>query len=93
MTFGAADDDLADLARRQQLPAVVHDRDLGPGGEPDRAGLARRGRQRVARHLVRGLGHAVGLDHRAPKTASSSAITCGGSEDDDERMKRSGPAR
>ena len=30
----------------------------------DRSGLARGRRQRVGRHLVRRLGHAVGLEHR-----------------------------
>ena len=31
---------------------------------PDRSGLARAGRQRIGRHLVRGFGHAVRLEHR-----------------------------
>jgi hypothetical protein len=31
---------------------LVHDRDFGPGGEADGAGLARPRRQRVGRHLV-----------------------------------------
>ena len=35
-----------------------------PAAEADRAGLAGARRQRVARHLVRRLGHAVRLDHR-----------------------------
>ena len=42
-----------------------HDRDLRPGRDADAAGLAQAGRQRVRGHLVRGLGHAVGFDHRA----------------------------
>ena len=62
---GAADDDLADLAGRKQAAVRRHDRDLRAGGEADAARLARPRRQRVARHLVGGLGHAVGLDHRA----------------------------
>src|SRR5262249_59471910 len=34
----AADHDVAGLARRQPPPAIVHDRELGPGGAADAAG-------------------------------------------------------
>ena len=81
------------LARRARQRAVlVHDRrPPGPRRSPTEPGLRSPRRQRVARHLVRGFGHPVRLDHAARRrAASSSAMTCGGSGDDEERMKRSG---
>ena len=46
------------------VPSRVHDADLHVGAGPDRSRLACAGRQRIRRHLVRGLGHAVRLEHR-----------------------------
>ena len=47
-----------------RLPVLVEDRDLGAGRTPTVPARRSRRRQRVARHLVRRLGHAVGLDDR-----------------------------
>ena len=58
----------ADLARRsggKHPAAIVQDCHFGPGGDPHRAGAPRTRRQGIARHLMGGLGHAVGFDHRA----------------------------
>ena len=60
----AADHHLPGLAGGQQPAGAVHDRDLGPRRHAHRARLARARRQRIRSHLVRRLGHAVGLDHR-----------------------------
>ena len=60
----APDRHLAALTGRQHVVRGVEDRHLDAGGDADRARLGRRRRQRVARHLVRGLGHPVGLDDR-----------------------------
>ena len=49
---------------RQVAALRVHDADLHVGPRPDRSGLARRRRQRIGRHLVRGFGHAVRFEHR-----------------------------
>ena len=38
---------------------------------------------------MRRLGHAVGFHHRRAEHRLELASTCGGSDDDDERMKRS----
>ncbi len=59
-----ANDDLTRLARPEQAAALVHDRDLGPGGPTHRARLPFGRRKRIARHLVRRLRHPVGFDHR-----------------------------
>ena len=64
----SANDDLAGLARFQQLPVRRHDRDLRSGRSADAAGLAQAGRQAVRRHLVRGFRHAVGFDDRAAES-------------------------
>ena len=61
---GALDADLADLALRQLGAGGVEDRDAHAALRlADGAGLARAALgQRVGRHLVRGLGHRVGLE-------------------------------
>ena len=55
---------LSGLSARQQRAALVDDRDLDAGSAPNRSRHARVRRQRVRRHLVARLGHAVGLEHR-----------------------------
>src|SRR5690606_4358612 len=62
--IGSPDYHLALGAGRQPRAVVGHDRDIRTGGDPDRARLARPRRQRIGRHLVRRLGHAVALDDR-----------------------------
>ena len=61
------DDDLAALPRLQKLPGGVHDADADVGAASDRPRLADAGWQRIRRHLVRRLGHAVRLEHRRAK--------------------------
>ena len=56
---------------------------------PDRSGLALRRRQRVRRHLVRRLGHAVGLEHRRAERRFERVHHRGGSDALHDRMKRS----
>ena len=58
------DDDLAALAGRQCVPAASMMLICDVGAAADRARLARGRRQRIRRHLVRGFGHAVRLEHR-----------------------------
>ena len=60
---GAANHDLPRRAARQNLPVDVHDGHLRPRRETYAAGNAL-AIERVAGHLVRGFGHAIGLDHR-----------------------------
>ncbi len=60
----AADHDLAGFAGGKQIAFIVHDCHVGTGGQADRAGDAFARRQRVACHLVRRLGHAIGFDQR-----------------------------
>ncbi len=62
---GAANGDLAELAGCQHAAVLIQDGDLCSGGEPDGAGLSLPWRERVHCHLMRRLGHPVGLDHRA----------------------------
>ena len=61
---GAAYDHLADRTGCLKLAGVVHDPDIHAGPLAYRAGYAVAWRQWVRRHLVRGLRHTVGLDHR-----------------------------
>jgi hypothetical protein len=63
----AADYQLADVAVREQTPGRVHHRDIRSRGAAHRAGPLHAVVERVARHLVRGLGHAVRLDDRNPE--------------------------
>ena len=58
----AANDNFAGRAGRQQFSRRIHDRDLGAGGNADTARAALTRRQRIARHLMRRFGHAVGFD-------------------------------
>ena len=72
-----------------RLPASSMIADLGAGGDADFAGLARAGRQEVARHLMGGLGHAVGFDHGRVEVAFQLASAPGAAATtDEERMKR-----
>ena len=68
---GAADRDLAGRTGRHVAPAASTIRISAPGRHADRAGLARGRGQRVGGHLVAGLGHAVGLEHRHPERSSA----------------------
>ena len=61
---GTAHHDLTHAAGRQQLAALVHDGHGRAGGQAHRPGLSHTRGQRVARHLVRGLRHAIRLDDR-----------------------------
>jgi hypothetical protein len=56
--------------------------------DADRPGLAN-SVERI-RHLVRGLRHPVSLDDRAFECRLEFSITVGGSDEDEERTKRSG---
>ena len=66
---GAADHDFADVPARHDDAVLVHDRDFRSGGNADRPRASFARRQRVRRHLMRGLGHAVRLDDGASKRA------------------------
>ena len=57
-------DHFSALARREQIPRVVHDADLDARSGPHRARLSLRRRPWIGRHLVRGFRHAVGFEHR-----------------------------
>ena len=58
---GTPQRDFSAFAGWKPSTVVVHDRDLGPGGLPDRTRLA--SLQRVRGNLRGGFRHAVGLDH------------------------------
>ena len=64
--IGAADDDFANLALRQDGAVIIHDRDLWSGSLANGARLTRPG-QRVGRHLMRSFRHAVAFHQRAAK--------------------------
>jgi len=51
----------------EQVAVQVHDGDFRPSGSAYSAGFALCRRQRVASHLVRCFGHAVGFNHRRMK--------------------------
>jgi len=53
------------LERWQEIARLIHDRHVRACRDADRLGLARERRQRIACHLMRRLGHAIGLDDRA----------------------------
>src|ERR1700730_1636293 len=59
----AANDDLADLPRAQEIAGLVHDRDFGSCGKPDEAGLPH-AMKRIGSHLMRSFGHTIGFNHR-----------------------------
>ena len=61
--ISAADAHFAVRAGRQLLAPLIEHAHLDAVAIADRAGLARAGRQRVGRHLVRCLGHRVRLEH------------------------------
>src|SRR5262245_57838064 len=54
---------LSNVSSGQRMAGLIHDGDVGPGGHPDRPGLALRS-QRITRHLMGSFGHAVRLDDR-----------------------------
>src|SRR5487761_749215 len=62
------DHDLSNAAFREQLALVGHDADPHARSGAHSARPAGSRRQRVGRHLMRGFGHPVGLDHRRPES-------------------------
>ena len=66
----------------------------GPAARPTDPGLRTARRQRVARHLMRRLRHAIRLDHRRTETSSRARPgRAAGSAADEDRMSRSGTSR
>src|SRR5262245_55644706 len=59
--------DLAALSTSEMVTGFVEDRDAHARPRTDRTRFTRGWRQRVRRHLMRRLGHAVRLEHRRPK--------------------------
>ena len=62
-----ANHDFAVSSRRHQIPRVVHDRDVRPGGPPHRTWFPFPGGEPVARDLRSRLGHPIGFDERDVK--------------------------
>src|SRR3954449_2648055 len=65
----ALDRELADLAGGKAPAIQIQYSDVDAGCSAHRAWSSRFRRQRIARHLVCGLGHAVGLDDRRTERA------------------------
>ena len=61
---GPLDHDLTGSAHREQVTIRVHDRDLYARLDTDRSSPPLARRQRVGRHLMRGLRHPIRLEHR-----------------------------
>src|SRR3954447_26493799 len=63
----APDYNLAGFSLRSEAAVGAHDGDLGARGGADAAGLPRPRREGIARHLVRGFRHPIGLDDGTAK--------------------------